>query len=175
VSSPLNENKQFALSERLTYSPSGMIANNNLFEKKEKDTLVTRSKVQGKGTSTGWFGAVSKTMDGGKTWQEILLTDLENDIIYFNGIACGSMNICVVVGEGYDDAGNYLTQAYTTIDGGMTWTISLRTQDVGLMQVKYLSSDEVWLAGTKKSGRNLYGQFYHSIDGGKTFTLAQVI
>ena len=30
-----------------------------------------------------------------------------------------------------------------------------------------------WLVGTSKNGRDLYGQFYHTVDGGKTWNLEQ--
>lgn len=125
-------------------------------------------------SATGWFGAVSKTTDGGKTWTQVFSTDLDNDILYFNGISCSSETHCAVVGEGYDNEGNYKTAGFVTFDGGVTWTQSLTTQDVGLMQIKFISETEGWAAGTSKQGRNLYGQFYHTTDGGKTFELNQV-
>jgi hypothetical protein len=146
---------EFALSERFNVGKSGFKSSANL-------------------TQTGWFGAVSKTTDGGKTWTQVFQTDLEKDTIYFNGISCSSETHCAVAGEGYDEAGNYKTVGYVTFDGGVSWTPSLTTGDVGLMQIKFLNELEGWAAGTSKQGRSLYGQFYHTNDGGKTWELAQV-
>jgi len=125
-------------------------------------------------TTTGWFGSVSKTVDGGKTWKRVLSTNLVSDYIYFNGISCSSELNCVVVGEGDDSAGGYLVVAYTTFDGGATWEQSLSANDVGLMAAKFVGPEEVWLLGTKKSGRSLYGQFWRSFDGGKSFRVDTV-
>lgn len=125
-------------------------------------------------TTTGWFGSVSKTVDGGKTWKRVLSTNLETDYIYFNGITCSSEMNCIVVGEGDDAAGGYLVVAYTTFDGGASWVQSLSANDVGLMSAKFVGPEEVWLLGTKKSGRLLYGQFRRSFDGGKSFTVDTV-
>jgi len=122
-------------------------------------------------TTTGWFGSVSKTVDGGKTWKRVLSTNVETDYIYFNGISCSSEMNCIVVGEGDDAAGSYLVVAYTTFDGGATWEKSLSANDVGLMAAKFVGPEEVWLFGTKKSGRLLYGQFWRSFDGGKSFSV----
>lgn len=48
--------------------------------------------------------------------------------------------------------------------------------DLSLRCYSDLFSDTAtgWVAGTSKKGRNLHGQFYHTTDGGKTFTLEQV-
>lgn len=152
------------LSERLVLGEKGF---------RMAPTVSNSTMIKSGAGVTGWFGAVSKSTDAGKTWTQVFRTNLETDIIYFNGISCGSESRCVVAGEGYDNDGNYLTQAYLTEDGGSTWNIVLKTGDVGMMQVKFISESEAWIAGTSKDGRNLYGQFYHSTDGGKTFTLAQ--
>jgi photosystem II stability/assembly factor-like uncharacterized protein len=178
-------------SENVWYVSSGMWGSSTLKNSKEGQFYLNerfQSSVQGpvipssplknmnKGntSATGWFGAVSKTTDGGNTWTQVFITDLENDIIYFNGISCSSESHCAVVGEGYDSTGNYKTVGYVTFDGGVTWSPSLTTQDVGLMQVKFISETEGWAAGTSKEGRNLYGQFYWTNDGGKTWALKQV-
>ena len=120
------------------------------------------------------FGSVSKTSDGGKTWSVVLTTDLLSDYIYFNGISCGTELNCVVVGEGDDSSGGYRTVAYSTFDGGKSWELTLNNDNFSLMGVKFISDTEVWLAGSIHSGRHMYGQFYYSSDGGKSYTLAQV-
>lgn len=125
--------------------------------------------------STGWFGSVSKTTDGGRTWTKVLGTNLAEDYLYFNAISCSSETNCVVVAEG-DDAvnGGYLAVAYATFDGGASWEQTFRTnQLVSLMGVKFVNKNEAWMLGTSKSGRQLYGQFYKTTDGGKTFNLVQ--
>ena len=100
-------------------------------------------------------------------------TNLETDYLYFNSISCGSEQNCVVVAEGDDAAGNYLVVAYTTFDGGATWSQSLTASDVSLVGAKFVNANEVWLLGTSKSRANLLGQFYKSTDSGKSFVLAQ--
>lgn len=123
---------------------------------------------------TGWFGAVSKTTDGGKTWAQVLQTDLFEDYLYFNAISCATELNCVVVAEGDDATGAYRTAAYTTFDGGVSWDKTFDTSElVSLMGVKFVSPSEGWMLGTSKSGRTLTGKFYKTADGGKTFQLYQ--
>lgn len=64
---------------------------------------VPKSNATALGAS-GWFGAVSKTTDGGATWTQVFATN-EEDVLYFNGISCSSETHCVVVAEGYNADG----------------------------------------------------------------------
>jgi len=125
--------------------------------------------------TTGWFGAVSKTTDGGKTWSQVFSSDLETDYYYFNQIDCSSETNCVVVGEGENSDGSPYIVAYTTVDGGNTWTKTLSTSDISLMAVKFSSSSDVWLGGITTSGRQTVGQFWKSTDGGLTFARQQTL
>jgi len=138
-----------------------------------KDFEKRIPKVKAAGEPTGWFGSVSKTTDGGKTWSVVLSTDLENDYVYFNGISCFNTLQCVVVGEGDDSTGAPLTVAYTTFDGGVTWEKTLTTTDVGLIGAKFISESEVWLLGSASSRVQIFGQFWKSTNGGKSFELVQ--
>jgi photosystem II stability/assembly factor-like uncharacterized protein len=124
-------------------------------------------------SETGWFGAVSKSSDGGKTWETVLLTDLSADYVYFNGISCVSELQCVVVGEGYTASSVPLTVAYSTFDGGKSWQLAHSSNDVSMMGVKLTSPTEGYLMGTAKKGRNLSGQFWATSDGGKSFALKE--
>jgi len=160
-----SDSGHYPMSERFEASING----GKFVENGKNRHLHSASNV----SATGWFGAVSKSTDGGATWTQVFQTDYENDVIYFNGISCSSVDHCVVVGEGYDEQGEYKTVGHVTFDGGLTWTNSLTTKDVGLMQVDLISELEGWAAGTAKDGRNLYGQFYWTNDGGKTWVLKQ--
>ena len=123
--------------------------------------------------TTGWFGAVSKTTDGGKTWTQVFLSGLENDSFYFNGIACSSDTNCVVVGEG-DDANGSISVAFSTFDGGATWQKTIAGTDASMMGVDFVSETEGWVAATQMAGRGLNAVFYHTVDGGKTFSIDEV-
>lgn len=152
------------LSGRIKFGP------NNRITRKTSRVHVKETEA----TETGWFGSVYKTADGGKTWKQVLLTDLTTDYIYFNGISCSTELNCVVVGEGDEPtSGGSLTVAYTTTDGGETWQKSFSSNDFGLMAAKFVSETDVWIAGTGLSGRHVMGQFYYSSDSGTTFTLVQ--
>lgn len=131
-------------------------------------------------STTGWFGSISKTTDGGKTFQQVFSSNLETDYWYFNSISCSSETHCVAVAEG-DDAvtGGYASLAFVTFDGGVTWTNPL-TSDVlpsgmvSMMGSAWVSDTEGWLGGTMKDGRKLSAVFFKTEDGGKTYSVAQV-
>jgi hypothetical protein len=114
--------------------------------------LHTNSKIV-KGEDSGFYGAVMKTTDGGKTWSEVLNTKGE---YYFNAISCSDENNCVAVAESGDTA-----VGYRTTDSGATWTMVV-TPEMGaglsMMAAFSVSPDEYWLAGGVP-GRQ--GVFWH--------------
>lgn len=155
---------------------SSRIAIDNSGKKLYMTDLPRATNKKLSSNSTGWFGSVSKTTDGGKSWTQVLTTNLAEDYIYFNQISCSSELNCIVVGEGDSPDGGYLTVAYTTFDGGKTWEKTFSsTNFVSLMSVKFVSATDAWLLATQKSGRNLVGNFFKTTDGGKTFTLGNTL
>lgn len=126
-------------------------------------------------TTTGWWGGVSKTADGGKTWKQVYLTDPENDYVYFNQIACFTVDNCMVVAEGTNANNEYVTAAYVTFDGGASWDKTFESTAVASMMSAVVTSEtEGWIAGMQPEDlRTKDGLFYKTTDGGKTFTLTQ--
>jgi photosystem II stability/assembly factor-like uncharacterized protein len=110
-------------------------------------------------------GAIVKTTDGGKTWTKVWENVNKGDNIYNNGIHCSSVDHCVAAVEG--DTARILV----TTDGGKTWTESMHDTDSAssLVAVHMLDENEVWVSGGHM-GNPFEGRFWHSLDGGKTFT-----
>jgi len=124
--------------------------------------------------ANGWLASVSKTTDGGATWTEVLRGP-EGSMYYFNGISC-SGSTCVVVGEGETETGGYLTVAFSSTDGGATWTQTLNSDMYSLMAVVMTSSTNGWLAGAVHSiTSGMVGQFYTTSDSGNSWQLAQTL
>lgn len=141
----------------------------------------TKATTNATDTTTGWWGSITKTTDGGKTWSTVFKSDPENDYWYFNSIACSSETHCVAVAEGDASAdGGYVALAFVTFDGGVTWNNAL-TSDVlpdnvvSIMGAAWVNDDEGWLAATAKSGPALSGVFFKTTDGGKTYKVEQTL
>mmetsp|Transcript_7565 Transcript_7565/g.12721 ORF Transcript_7565/g.12721 Transcript_7565/m.12721 type:complete len:339 (+) Transcript_7565:49-1065(+) len=122
----------------------------------------------------GWWGKIFKTSDAGATWENVFSSGAD-DHYYFNNIACATNERCVAVTEG--DAKDDF-RAYVTQDGGQTWTNTLSNavkpdDQVSLMGAGWVSDMEGWVAGTSKSGINLVGLFFKTVDGGASWTLEQ--
>jgi photosystem II stability/assembly factor-like uncharacterized protein len=114
------------------------------------------------GPTPGWIGQIVTTKDGGKTWTSSFV---DEGNLYFNGIGCGSETSCCASADGV--AGSYI---YCTNDG-KTWTQKLFNAGPAnsLMAMDAVSATEYW-AGGGEMDRNFIGVFYHSTDGGNTWT-----
>ena len=117
---------------------------------------------------TQYTSAIAKTTDGGKTWEKVFQKD---GSFYFNGIHCHSEDHCIAVAEGHHVAnpGSYI---YVTKDGGKSWNQT--HNDVGggatLMGARMVSETEGWAAGGFGSTFSFEGRFFHTTDGGSTWT-----
>jgi hypothetical protein len=113
-----------------------------------------------------YSAGIVKTTDGGSTWELVFKNDDTGDNIYPNGIDCISATNCVAVLEGES------ARIIVTRDGGRTWKETMHDDDPksSLMAVSMISEKEVWVAGGHPSTPNFEGRFWHSLDGGDTWT-----
>lgn len=116
----------------------------------------------------GWKAQIVKTTDGGKTWSSVFY-DAGN--FYFNEISCGSVDHCCAVGEA-DSSNSPGIRIYCTTDGGKTWerTLFQASSTLSIMAIEFLSDQEAWAAGGNMDPTNFEGYFWHTLDGGKTWT-----
>ena len=131
-------------------------------------------------TETGWWGTISKTTDGGKTWSKVFESDPVNDYYYFNSISCSSETHCVAVAEGDNADGSAFVGAFVTFDGGASWTNTLTPDSIpdntmSIMASAWVSDDEGWLGAVGKSKTQLEAVFFHTTDGGKTYNVGQTL
>jgi len=110
----------------------------------------------------GWIAQIVTTKDAGKTWTSSFV---DEGNLYFNGISCGSETSCCASADGV--AGSYI---YCTSDG-KTWTQKLFNAGPAnsLLAMDAVSATEYW-AGGGEMDRNFMGVFYHTTDGGNTWT-----
>jgi len=120
--------------------------------------------------SNGYLAVMSKTTDGGKTFQT---QKIWNNLFYFNDMDCWDENNCLAAGEGFNDGstkpGGRVLQ---TTDGGSTWNEVLLNplNNAGMGIVRYVSATEAWAAGGEEnSSGSMEGTFYHTTDNGKTW------
>ncbi len=111
-------------------------------------------------------GAIVKTTDGGKTWTKVWENVNKGDNIYNNGIHCSSAEHCVAVVEG--DTARILV----TRDGGHTWTETMHDTDSAssLTAVHMFDEKEGWVSGGHMAQLDFEGRYFHTLDGGDTWT-----
>lgn len=126
----------------------------------------TKPSLRGKygdDNTTGWYGGISRTTDGGKTWTQVYTTDS----FYFNQIDCADVNTCIAVGENDDGA-----FAVSTVDGGATWNeVLTAAAGTSLVAVRMLSATEAWVSGGAQARTGMMGYYYHTTDGGASWVL----
>lgn len=133
-----------------------------------------------------FHGAISKTTDRGKTWKKVFDSKKQ---FYFNQIHCLNENRCVAVGEG-----SLSTFVLLTTNSGNSWDVVFRSDSqYSLRTCRMIGEEEIWVAGgmlvearngssihfNNSKGEffdnflNLDGIYYHSKDGGLTWTLTK--
>jgi hypothetical protein len=155
----------------LVKSPSGAV--HWAWVKKEAFAAAVTGTPGLSNSSTSWDAQVARTTDGGKTWS-VVYSKL-NGQFYFNGIECTSTQQCCVVGETGDSStasgGTYI---WCTADGGDTWTESLldNDPDSSLTDIAALGPQEYWAVGGEFAWYGIANpHFYHTLDGGASWTL----
>lgn len=116
-----------------------------------------------------YVGDVVRTTDGGQSWENVF----RKEGIYFNGIHCGSSTTCMVTAHGTQGLSN--GYVYKTTDAGATWDAVIGPEALGFFQVRMLSENEAWVAsGRTDSIDNFFTRFWHTLDGGATWTTEDV-
>ena len=115
--------------------------------------------------SNCFAAAIVKTTDAGKTWTKVYENINTGDNIYPNGIHCSTEDHCVAVVEG--DTSRILV----TRDGGKSWKETRHDDDPhsSLVAVRMLDDKEGWVSGGEMSNA-FEGRFWHTLDGGDTWT-----
>jgi hypothetical protein len=120
-----------------------------------------------------WSGEILKTTDAGKTWvSQFWTTDF-----YFNGIDCLDETHCCAVGEA-DQGKAPGSRVLCTMDG-KTWnqTYFASGASYSLLGMRAVpgSNGEYWAGGGNLPSQfQITGQFPHSLDGGKTWTVEEL-
>merc|ERR1711871_180311 len=113
-----------------------------------------------------YSAAIVKTTDGGKTWKVVYRNIDEGANVYPNGIHCSSELHCIAALEGES------ARIVVTRDGGKSWKESMHDPDSAssLVSVHMLSEKEAWVSGGHLVSLDFEGRFWHTLDGGDTWT-----
>jgi hypothetical protein len=130
--------------------------------------------------SASYTGAISKTTDGGKTWNKVYDSEKK---FYFNQISCYDEDNCIAIGEGSSE-----TLVLKTDNGGKDWNIVLKlSSDYSLHTCMMLSKSNLWVAGgmlvkdnlnqpklrgSSSSSSSFVGIYYHSTNSGEKWDLS---
>jgi len=122
-----------------------------------------------KDAAGSWRAQIVKSTDAGNTWTSVFY----ETGFYFNQIACGSEKHCCAAGEA-DEGSKAGIRIWCTFDG-TTWnqTLWMASQSQSLMALEFISDMEAWAGGGDLS-TGMTGYFWHTTDGGMTWTPTQV-
>ena len=121
-----------------------------------KDVDFVNRKV---GYAAAELGVIWKTVDGGKTWQQVVNVGYP---FYFYGVAALSADEVVV--SGFDNAAGFEEAAivWRTLDGGATWSTDIGMDPYWASRVRFADDEHGLIAGIIGS------TVWHTETGGET-------
>jgi len=136
------------------------------------DFTVMEKKTRAPQDNNGYYAAVTKTTDGGKTWTQVF-NNLNN--YYPNAISCPTVKNCWFVAESGGDSDQPGANIIATADGGQTWTTQFTNSNpnYSLMAINMISANEGWAAGGILDS-SFDGEWLHTTNGGKTWVATTV-
>eukprot|EP00999_Lentomonas_sp_LEN2_P002684 NODE_559_length_1367_cov_196.391129_g523_i0.p2 GENE.NODE_559_length_1367_cov_196.391129_g523_i0~~NODE_559_length_1367_cov_196.391129_g523_i0.p2 ORF type:complete len:404 (+),score=141.37 NODE_559_length_1367_cov_196.391129_g523_i0:64-1275(+) len=144
------------------------------FLRGDLDEVAAEVGVAGPPTppANGYYAVMTKTSDGGRTWTK-QFESFEG--FYFNDVNCFDEMTCIAVAEGFRDGPSPGARIFGTTDGGKKWTLQkkvfVQSKETSFMMVHMTSKTEAWVGGSSdKSQLDADAVFYHTTDGGKTWT-----
>jgi len=123
------------------------------------------------GWLTGTQGRISKTQDGGKTWQSQNIVSGNGDIRDISFVNNHSGWIALVNGKGdITSPGIYATE-----DGGISWNpVRIVGHNMQTLSVSFVSESEGWVAGIEvlkaASGDSSHAVLLHTQNGGRDWS-----
>lgn len=131
------------------------------------------------GWAACWNAILIRTTDGGNIWNQIILSWLPLDTVFFYGVSfVDSLKGWMCAGR-YIDKFNGDTlfkkgQGYIvhSENGGDSWVLQKRDTIYDFFDIKFKDSLEGWVAGGNDS--TMEGCVYHTIDGGLSWNLQQL-
>jgi len=122
--------------------------------------------------NNGFFAAITKTTDGGKTWTQVY-NNINN--FYPNAISCPTTTDCWFVAESGGGSDQPGANIIATNDGGKTWTTQWTSSNpnYSLMAISMMSTTEGWAAGGVLDA-NFDGEWLYTSNGGQTWTATTI-
>jgi len=132
------------------------------------DFSVMKKKPRAPQDNNGYYAAITKSTDGGKTWTQVF-NNVNN--YYPNAISCPTVNDCWFVAESGGDSDQPGANIIATNDGGKTWKTQFTNSDpnYSLMAINMISATEGWAAGGILDA-TFDGEWLHTSNGGATWT-----
>jgi len=117
--------------------------------------------------NNGYYAAITKTTNGGKTWTQVF-NNVNN--YYPNAISCPTVNDCWFVAESGGDSDQPGANIIATNDGGTTWITQFTNSDpnYSLMAINMISATEGWAAGGILDS-SFDGEWLHTTNGGQSW------
>lgn len=125
--------------------------------------------------STGWLSkpdGIYRTIDGGKTWQNVSKSFWLSGTLSFKAAFDGADHAAVVFCSGCTEGPFVHITCYTTADGGRSWSSTVITEEntgeaTSLLHLQLFGGSQgILIAASGAAAGSIYCDVYHTSDGG---------
>jgi len=154
------------------------VANDTTVFEEEEEVVAESAEGVGVIPPPGWNAQIVKSTDGGQTW---VSQYWNTSYFYFNQITCASETHCVAVGESQTKPGKGKPKVagihiFLTTDGEHWDEVFFQEAEwMSIFAVTFVSDQVVWASGCDLGSDPIFGFFWVSRDGGKTWKVSDTL